>query len=95
MQKKLNIFVLLFISAFMLTSCFSSSKFVLKKDNVAINKKGKLHPPIKVEKIANVDDIGYRTAFFIDDGRLYVGNLDGDIYEIDLKSKKKDQNIVT
>ncbi len=89
MQKKLNIFILLIISIFMLSSCFSSSKFVLKKEHMLINKKTRLHPPVKVEEIADVGDVGYRSSFFIYKGRLYVGNLEGDIYEVDLKNKQK------
>ncbi len=92
MRRLFSISVLFLISILLFSSCSSSKKFVLKKEidvNNTKNTNATLHPPIQVEEIADIDDVGYRSSGFIDDGIMYVGNLDGDVYAIDLNKKTK------
>ncbi len=89
MQKKLNILIFL-IGIVMLSACSSSKKLILhieehpKNTNISA-----LHPPIRVKYITDVDDVGYKAELFAQNGKLYIGNIYGEIYEIDPKKETK------
>ncbi len=88
MLKKFNALLLLFI-ILLITSCSSSNKLNLKIEEV--NKvaatRNSIVPPVQYEKIKNIDDIGYKYQLFIHNNMLFAGNLDGEIYIINLKTK--------
>ena len=89
MQKKLNILIFL-IGIVMLSACSSSKKLILhieehpKNTNISA-----LHPPIRVKYITDVDGVGYKAELFAQNGKLYIGNIYGEIYEIDPKKETK------
>ncbi len=89
MQKKLSIIAVL-IGVALLSACSGSKKLILHVEEhpkVATNMG--LHPPVSIKSITNVDDVGYKAKLFAEGGKLYIGNLDGEIYEIDIKKEEK------
>ncbi len=89
MQKKLNIVIFL-IGIMLLSACSSSKKLVLHIEEHPKNMNiSKLHPPVRVKYITDVDDVGYKAELFAQNGKLYIGNVYGEIYEIDSKKETK------
>ncbi len=89
MQKKLNIVIFL-IGIMLLSACSSSKKLVLHIEEHPKNMNiSKLHPPVRVKYITDVDDVGYKAELFAQNGKLYIGNVYGEIYEIDPKKETK------
>ncbi len=89
MQKKLNIVIFL-IGIMLLSACSSSKKLVLHIEEHPKNMNiSKLHPPVRVKYITDVDDVGYKAELFAQNGKLYIGNAYGEIYEIDPKKETK------
>ncbi|AEA34292.1 PQQ-binding-like beta-propeller repeat protein [Hippea maritima] len=86
-MRKIVSFILVLI-AFALSSCSSSNKFVLKvEEHKQLSQS--LAPPIDYESVADVDNVGYKAYLTSHDGFLYIGNLDGEVYEIDPKKETK------
>jgi outer membrane protein assembly factor BamB len=92
MLKKLNI-LLLFAGILVLASCSSSKDFVLKQEIIPKVSNSALHPPVSASKIANIDDVGYKADMFIEDGVIYIGNLKGEVYAVNIKTHKKSKII--
>ena len=89
MQKRLNI-ILFLIGIMILSSCSSSKKLILNvEEHPKITNTYKIHPPVEYKDITSVDDVGYKASIFVYKGRLFVGNLDGEIYEIDPQKESK------
>lgn len=90
MQKKLLNIVIFFIGVLLLSACSSSKKLVLHIEehpkNISIST---LHPPISVKYMTDIDDVGYKAKLFAQNGKLYIGNIYGEIYEIDPKKGNK------
>ncbi len=91
MHKGLKISTV-FIVVMLLFSCSSNKKLILHVEEhaKAVNiSSHSLHPPVRVKEILNVDDVGYKAKLFAKNGRLYIGNLYGEIYKINPKKETK------
>ncbi len=92
MLKKFNAAVLILIGIAVLSACSSSKKLILHVEEHPKTVNGAvLHPPVSVKEITNVDDVGYKATLFAKNGKLYIGNIYGEIYEINpAKETKKE-----
>ncbi|WP_022670774.1 PQQ-binding-like beta-propeller repeat protein [Hippea alviniae] len=81
--------IILVIVAFILSSCSSSKKLVLKVEEHK-NIEQALTVPVDYSSIADIGDVGYKAELFNYNGYLYIGNLDGEVYKIDPKNGDKE-----
>lgn len=89
MQKGLSIVIML-IGIALFAACSSSNKLVLKVEKQPeMEKTASLHPPVHIGQIANIDDVGYKAKLTYYNGRLFIGNLDGEIYIVDPQKESK------
>ncbi len=89
MQKGLNIIIML-IGITLLTACSSSDKLVLKVEKQPkVENATSLHPPMQIREIADIDDVGYKAKITCYKGKLFIGNLDGEIYIVNPQKESK------
>ncbi|WP_025270542.1 outer membrane protein assembly factor BamB family protein [Hippea sp. KM1] len=86
MKRIISLFSVVVV--FLLFSCSSSNHLILKVEE---HKKlsQPLAPPLEYSTIADVGDVGYKAMLTYADGFLYVGNLDGEVYQIDPSRQRK------
>ena len=87
MKRIAKLLLVLFAAAFV-ASCSSSKEFILHVEKHE-HFTQPLAPPVDYEKITNVDDIGYRVGLNFFDKKAFIGNLYGEIYEIDAQTGSK------